>query len=127
MSYGCDETPTPRASAPAGGPLVVGTAADNSRLVDADGLTLYVFDNDSPGESACNSGCADTWPPLVLAAGQELQAQPDIAEGFSTFIRGDGATQVAYTGRPLYRFSGDSSPGDVNGDGIGGVWHIATP
>jgi predicted lipoprotein with Yx(FWY)xxD motif len=33
-------------------------------------------------------------------------------------------TQVAYNGWPLYFFSGDSSPGDTNGQGQGGVWYV---
>ena len=37
--------------------------------------------------------------------------------------RPDGAQQVAYKSRPLYRFSGDSKPGDINGDGVGNIWH----
>src|SRR5690606_20162860 len=34
-------------------------------LVDGEGMTLYVFDNDSGGESACYDACASTWPPLT--------------------------------------------------------------
>jgi hypothetical protein len=30
-------------------------------------------------------------------------------------------------GHPLYRYSGDTKPGDVNGQGIGGVWSAAGP
>jgi predicted lipoprotein with Yx(FWY)xxD motif len=33
-------------------------------------------------------------------------------------------------GHPLYRFGGDRSKGQANGEGIksyGGVWHVVTP
>jgi predicted lipoprotein with Yx(FWY)xxD motif len=30
-------------------------------------------------------------------------------------------------GKPLYRYAGDAQAGDVNGDGVGGVWHVAKP
>ena len=28
-------------------------------------------------------------------------------------------------GRPLYFYSGDTNPGDVNGEGINKVWYVA--
>ena len=36
-------------------------------------------------------------------------------------------TQVTYNGWPLYLFSGDSDPGDTNGQGQGGVWFVLDP
>ena len=39
----------------------------------------------------------------------------------------DGSTQVAYNGTPLYYFSGDIAPGQINGQGAGGVWWIVPP
>jgi predicted lipoprotein with Yx(FWY)xxD motif len=33
--------------------------------------------------------------------------------------------QWAYNGRPLYLWQKDKKPGDVTGDGVGGVWHVA--
>jgi predicted lipoprotein with Yx(FWY)xxD motif len=127
MGYGCDVSPSAGSPPPAGEALVVGTSADRSSLVGPTQLTLYVFDNDSPGVSACNSGCAASWPPLSLAPGQQLSAPSDIAASFSTLTREDGSTQVAYNGRPLYYYSSDASPGDIRGDGVGGVWHLAAP
>ncbi|HGG05709.1 MAG TPA: hypothetical protein ENK28_09650 [Aliiroseovarius sp.] len=34
---------------------------------------------------------------------------------------------MAYRGQPLYLYAGDSKPGDINGDGVAGVWHLAKP
>jgi predicted lipoprotein with Yx(FWY)xxD motif len=31
----------------------------------------------------------------------------------------------AYEGWPLYLWVKDTKPGDVTGDGVGGVWHAA--
>ena len=34
----------------------------NGMLVDSKGMTLYTFDKDAGGKSACNGGCAANWP-----------------------------------------------------------------
>src|SRR5688572_10856191 len=41
-------------------------------LVDAEGLTLYVFDNDKGGTIACNEDCTTAWPPVLLEGGASL-------------------------------------------------------
>ena len=90
-------------------------------LTDSGDLTLYTFDADPLNGSACNAGCVDTWPPLTIPDGDFTTALPD---GFDEIARDDGLSQLTYLGKPLYRYSGDSAPGDTNGDGIGGVWHV---
>jgi predicted lipoprotein with Yx(FWY)xxD motif len=91
-------------------------------LVDARGMTLYTFDRDvrGSGKSVCNAQCAANWPPLPAAAG--------IPPGdFSIVSRDDGSRQLAYKGKPLYRWSKDSRPGDRSGDGVNNVWRVAKP
>jgi predicted lipoprotein with Yx(FWY)xxD motif len=95
-------------------------------LTDADDMSLYVFDPDGPNESTCADGCAEVWPPLVLEEGDPV-APPELAGVLSTFTRADGRRQVAYDERPLYLYIGDQQPGDVRGDGIDGIWHLARP
>jgi len=41
-----------------------------SILVDADGMTLYLFEADTDGTSTCYDDCAETWPPLVADASE---------------------------------------------------------
>ena len=36
-------------------------------FVDTKGMTLYTFDKDSGGKSACNGPCAENWPALLAA------------------------------------------------------------
>jgi hypothetical protein len=42
-------------------------------------------------------------------------------------MRSDGSSQVTYGGWPLYYYSGDAAPGDVNGQGVNGVWYVVSP
>jgi predicted lipoprotein with Yx(FWY)xxD motif len=92
-------------------------------LVDGDGNTLYGFTNDADGEPTCEADCAATWPAHVI------EGEPAVGEGldpavFSVVDAVDGGTQLKAGKWPLYRFAGDSAPGDVNGQGSGGVWFV---
>jgi predicted lipoprotein with Yx(FWY)xxD motif len=47
----------------------------------------------------------------------------------TTITRSNGSTQAVYNGHPLYTYTGDSSPGQNNGNGLnasGGLWHEVT-
>jgi predicted lipoprotein with Yx(FWY)xxD motif len=122
--YECDRyTPSPQA----GDELLIGLSQDGSYLVDPAGLSLYIFDNDEPNVSNCSGGCAGAWPALALADEQAPVGAEGVTGELTAFERPDGIFQVAYNGQPLYYFSGDSAPGDTTGDGVNGVWHLATP
>ena len=47
--------------------------------------------------------------------------------GFSLITRDDGKLQWAYQGKPLYLWWNDKKPGDHDGDGLRGTWHVAHP
>jgi predicted lipoprotein with Yx(FWY)xxD motif len=86
---------------------------------DEKGMTLYIFDKDEPNKSNCYDQCATNWPPFAAAA----DAQP---EGEWTIVeRTDGTKMWAYEGKPVYTFIKDTKPGDVTGEGVGGVWHVS--
>jgi predicted lipoprotein with Yx(FWY)xxD motif len=91
-------------------------------LVDGNGFTLYTFASDSANKSACTGGCATNWPPLLLTS-DTIKVPSSITGDFGAFARDANSLQVTYNGMPLYRYKGDSNPGDTNGDGIGGVWY----
>jgi predicted lipoprotein with Yx(FWY)xxD motif len=100
------------------------STADTSKgkaLVDGKGMTLYVFDRDTAGTSNCNDKCATNWPPLMATAGAAGSGQ------WTVVTRADGGKQWAYKGQPVYTFNKDAKPGDVTGDGVNNVWHIAAP
>ena len=114
---------SPTASPVAGGAIIsTQTGAKGSYLVGANGMSLYTFDNDSVGVSNCTGSCAGLWPPYITPS-----VPTNLPTGISTITRSDGTIQYTYKGRPLYYYSGDTQPGDINGDGVGGIWHLAKP
>lgn len=94
-------------------------------LVDADGMTLYLFTKDTDGTSTCSGGCAATWPPLTVDGTPTAGDGVDGGE-LDTIERDDGTTQVTYHGKPLYLYAADGEPGDVAGQGAGDVWFAVT-
>ena len=89
-------------------------------------MTLYVFDNDTTaGQSSCNAGCVESWPPLTVDGAATAGA--GVSGEIGSITRDDGSTQVTYNGSPLYYYAADQAAGDSSGDGVGGVWHIAAP
>lgn len=103
----------------ASGAIKTMDSAKGKILTDAKGMSLYTFDKDAASVSNCNDGCAMKWPPVTAAAGAKADDE------LSLVMRKDGAQQWAFKGKPLYFWQGDKKPGDVKGDGIGGVWHLA--
>jgi predicted lipoprotein with Yx(FWY)xxD motif len=96
-----------------------------SILTDAQGRSLYMFDNDTTSKSTCNAGCAPTWPALTVT-GQTTGGGGVDAALLGTTTRDDGTTQVTYNGHPVYTYAGDNAAGDTNGEGIGDVWHLVS-
>jgi len=126
------EEETSDTTATRGGNYDVGTTAGitvaetelGPTLVDADGLTLYGFTPDSPTASTCNGPCADSWPPV---AGDAVVSDDLDQSLLSTITRDDGSTQLVFGDWPLYRFAGDSTAGDINGQGVNDVWFVIGP
>jgi predicted lipoprotein with Yx(FWY)xxD motif len=103
-------------------PTKTGDSTKGKVLTNESGMTLYIFDKDSGGKSACNGPCAGNWPPLMAAANSAPTGQ------YTIIARDDGSKQWAYKGRPLYNWKNDKKPGDITGDGfLNGAWHIAQP
>jgi len=102
-------------------PAKVADTSKGKVLVDAKGMTLYIFEKDDAGNSTCYGKCAERWPPLAAAA----DAKP--FGDWSLVTRKDGAKQWAYKGKPLYTWEKDKAPGDVSGDGVNNVWRLAIP
>lgn len=99
-------------------------------LVNAKGLTLYIFVPDKRKSVTCVGGCAIAWPPLKLVAG----AKPAAAGKVESKLLGSDPDHafrvVTYDGWPLYTWLGDKSPGQATGQALnvnGGLWYVISP
>jgi predicted lipoprotein with Yx(FWY)xxD motif len=113
-----------RVAAPAPPATVsLGKTALGSVIVDARGMTLYLFTPDTATTSVCNGACASLWPPL-LADGKLRAAGGLETSLLGTIARADGSRQVTYAGHPLYYFAKDAKAGDANGQGLNAKWYV---
>jgi predicted lipoprotein with Yx(FWY)xxD motif len=131
---GVPSTPAPTQAPtqiPQGPPSMpqVGMVAGAQALVSSSNQhTLYTFAADKANTSNCTSasGCTGIWPPYAAPAGTVAPA----GSGFGVIMRSDGTLQWTYQKFPLYQYSGDSSAGQGNGQGLntfGGLWAVARP
>jgi predicted lipoprotein with Yx(FWY)xxD motif len=97
-------------------------------LVNSKGRTLYLFEKDRSGKSACTSQCAQYWPPL-LSPGKPTVGPGVKAALVSRTKRTDGSMQVTYNKHPLYTFALDKQAGQVNGEAssnFGAKWYAVS-
>jgi predicted lipoprotein with Yx(FWY)xxD motif len=98
-------------------------------IVNSNGRTLYLFEKDRNGKSACSGQCAVFWPPLITSG------KPGVTGGaraslIGTTRRADGRLQVTYNHHPLYTFVKDKKAGQTNGEGVnafGAAWDAISP
>lgn len=96
------------------------TAARGAYMTDFAGMTLYTYDRDTNGVSACDATCATTWRPYTSGA----TAQGVMPHNITVITREDGSQQFAWMGKPLYYYTGDQHEGDTTGDNKDGAWHV---
>jgi predicted lipoprotein with Yx(FWY)xxD motif len=94
-------------------------------LTNAQGMTLYYLKPDTATKSACTGTCAGNWPPLVFTSSGS-PASANALPGTLSVVTDANGHQVEYNGHLLYTFSGDTAPGQTHGEGIKGVWFVAT-
>jgi predicted lipoprotein with Yx(FWY)xxD motif len=120
------------ASAAGGGAAIEITTKHDKKLgtilaAGSKELTVYLFEADTGGASACTGPCARFWPPVTGTATASGHAH---ANDLGTITRADGTTQVTYKGHPLYYFIKDKDDGDAYGQGstaFGAGWYVLTP
>ena len=95
-------------------------------LTNTQGRTLYYFKPDTATKTACTGACAGNWPPLLFT-GTGPPGSAISLPGTLSVATLENRQQVEYNGHPLYTFGQDTAPGQTNGEGIKGVWFVATP
>jgi len=100
-------------------------------LADADGMVLYMNDQDTADGVLCDDACVEEWPPLISES--DTPAAAEGVTGLGVTDRPDGTSQVTFNGHPLYTFVDDTSPAQAGGDGDADefdgqqfTWHAAT-
>jgi predicted lipoprotein with Yx(FWY)xxD motif len=127
LGTGTPGTPgTPAAIAT--GLMLDSSSGTTSFLTDDQGRAVYVYAQDTQGGtgSACMDDCANTWMP-VLVSGTPTAGTGVDATMIGTITRDDGQMQATYNGWPLYYYSGDMAPGDMNGQGMNDEWYLIGP
>ncbi|WP_260405835.1 hypothetical protein [Microbacterium sp. G2-8] len=131
--YGAPAEEEPMKEEPMDDPQMTALSTADSELgeivVDGEGLTVYMFDDDEQGsgESTCAGDCLANWPPVTTDQDTaEIEATGVTAE-VGTITGTDGSTQLTLDGWPLYYFAGDAEPGDVTGQAVGGIWWVMAP
>lgn len=98
-------------------------------IVAGSGRTLYLFEKDKRGHSACSGTCTTYWPPLITH-GKPIAGRGAKSSLLGTIRRANGSRQVTYAGHALYRYVGDTKAGQTNGEGsqdFGAGWDALSP
>jgi predicted lipoprotein with Yx(FWY)xxD motif len=99
-----------------------------AHLTGGQGKSLYLLTADSANTATCVAGCATAWPPFEVASSGSVTAGDGLTGALATITRSDdGKLQVTYNGIPLYYFAKDAKAGDINGQGVKGVWFLVAP
>lgn len=132
-SSGTSSAGSPASSAsPASAPLVktataTVTGKQETILTDQKGMTLYYYTPDKGGKVTCTGQCAALWPPVAAPSGTSKPTGQGVTGPLATAPNPAGGSVVTYKGWPLYTWVKDKAPGDTTGQGVQGVWFVATP
>ena len=98
-------------------------------LADGRGRTVYILTAGGKNVPCTDaSGCTKVWPDLPFPAGTSA-AKAGMGASASLLASkklSDGETYPTYNGWLLYEYTGDSGPGQANGEGLksfGGTWY----
>lgn len=119
------------ASSSAGGVMVSVKQSKDGTILAAGPkhLTVYLFEADKGGQSACSGACVSAWPPVTTGGEPQAGGSASSAK-LGTISRSDGTKQVTYDGHPLYFFEKDGDAGDAYGQGVKGFganWYVVAP
>jgi predicted lipoprotein with Yx(FWY)xxD motif len=122
-----ETTPAEEPAAEGDAALMVASTDLGDVVVDANGMTVYMFDNDTQGgdTSSCTGQCLEQWPPVITTS--ETPTGTDVTGELGTIETPEGELQVTLNGWPVYLWVNDKAPGDVTGQAVGDVWWVLDP
>src|SRR5215468_3907808 len=129
--YGAAPSRAPAAQpsgAAGGAALALRHTALGTIVTTGQGATVYAFEADHGGTSACTGACASAWPPVTVS-GARITVAGGAGALAGQITRPDGVRRLTYAEHPLYTFAGDAGPGATNGQGsraFGGRWDVLT-
>jgi len=109
--------------------VVAAEGAPAPYVANSAGTALYAVAGDTDG-SKCTGECTRAWPPMLVEDALPSDSPGLDASMVGVVQRGDGSTQVAYNGHPLYRYGADTGAGTTAGHGVGdkwGHWSLISP
>ncbi|SDW72676.1 Predicted lipoprotein with conserved Yx(FWY)xxD motif [Arthrobacter sp. cf158] len=114
-------------AAASGADMMIAPSSAGQIVVDSEGMSLYFFTKDvkDSGTSACTEACLAAWP--IFTTTSEAPTVEGVTGTVGTIASPDGKKHVTLNGMPLYYYAKDKAPGDVTGQGVGGVWYLVSP
>jgi len=95
-------------------------------IVNKYGMTLYMFLNDSDGQSRCYGECAKNHQPLLFDA--KPTSESSLSHHLGLIGRNDTQKkQLTFDKIPLYLYSKDSKYGDLGSQGLDNSWYALSP
>ncbi|MEU7602267.1 SCO0930 family lipoprotein [Streptomyces sp. NPDC040724] len=140
FALGPDGKKAAKGAATEGAPPAAGGAAEadgklsvakdpklGDHIVDGKGMTVYRFKPDTqwPMTSKCVGDCLTKWP--VVPPVEKAKDKGIAEKNYTVLNRPDGLKQQSVDCWPVYTFTGDKKPGDINGQGVGGTWYAVSP
>ena len=118
-------TTTGAAAVPASKGIVISTSQSARGSILVSGNSLYTL---RPSQMACTAECLKIWPAVLLPPGitAATPGRGVSASKLGTMAAAGRGLQVTYAGQALYWFSGDTAPGQVNGNVTDqwGTWSV---
>jgi predicted lipoprotein with Yx(FWY)xxD motif len=113
--------------------LGVSESEEYGQFLTVDGLPVYLFSTDVPGDPTtpptltCTGECLATWPPVV---GVGVEPGEGVNADLVGAIEAEGLVIATYNGWPLYFFLRDTAGETPTGqefESFGGEWYLVSP
>jgi predicted lipoprotein with Yx(FWY)xxD motif len=95
-------------------------------LVNGQGITLYMFKNDTANTTNCTGECLTLWAPLITT-GTPVAGAGVNASLLGVATQSNGVKIVTYNNMPLYTKLTDTQPDQITGQAFKDLWYTVSP